>query len=248
MNKVEMYREKLKQLKDWEPFLLEESSLPGPRANIELAQAVSEEGDEPLLEHFLSFDASRAPVNSPEEFLAFCGVVGQGKLLAAGKQEVLEKLRVFAGDPRWRVREAVAMALQRFGDADMGALLNEMDTWSKGDNLLQRAVVAALCEPRLLTQPEHAESVLNILNRITELLHENEDRNNESFKILRQALGYCWSVAVAALPEAGKKAMEPWFASGDKDVKWIMRENLKKNRLVRMDADWVGHWMSRLTA
>jgi hypothetical protein len=32
---------------------------------------------------------------------------------------------------------------------------------------------------------------------------------------------------------------EKWLADPDKDVRWIMRENLKKNRLVRMDADWV---------
>lgn len=44
MGKVEDYREKLKQLDDWEPFLLDESDLPGRRANIELARAVAEEG------------------------------------------------------------------------------------------------------------------------------------------------------------------------------------------------------------
>jgi len=37
----------------------------------------------------------------------------------------------------------------------------------------------------------------------------------------------------------GKPLMEEWLASADTDVRWIMRENLKKNRLVRMDAAWV---------
>ena len=91
MNKLELYHQKLKQLKDWEPFLLKESGLPGPRGNIELAQAVAEEGNESLFEHFLSFDSARAPTNSPEEFLAFCGVLGQGKLLATGKRGTLEE-------------------------------------------------------------------------------------------------------------------------------------------------------------
>jgi len=33
--------------------------------------------------------------------------------------------------------------------------------------------------------------------------------------------------------------MQKWLASSDKDVRWIMRENLKKNRLIKMDPVWV---------
>lgn len=56
--------------------------------------------------------------------------------------------------------------------------------------------------------------------------------------VLRQALGYCWSVAVAAYPEPGRAAFSHWLASTDRDVRWILRENLKKNRLVRLDPTW----------
>jgi hypothetical protein len=248
MSKVEMYRQKLRRLKDWEPYLLQESGLPGPRGNIELAQAVADEGDEALFERLLSFDPVKAPVNTPAEFLAFCGVLGQGKLLAGGKREVLPRLHRFAGDPRWRTREAVAMALQRYGDADMEALLDEMEKWSGDDVLVQRAAAAALCEPRLLTRPGHAERVLAILDRITASLAETRDKNKEGTRVLRLALGYCWSVAVTALPEKGKSRMESWFASADKDVRWIMRQNLGKNRLTRMDAPWVERWQQRLSA
>jgi hypothetical protein len=62
---------------------------------------------------------------------------------------------------------------------------------------------------------------------------------DESFKVLRQGMAYCWSVAVAALPEAGKPLMEKWLSSPDNDIRWIMKENLKKNRLIKMDANWV---------
>ncbi|MBA3873794.1 MAG: hypothetical protein H0X30_32070, partial [Anaerolineae bacterium] len=55
----------------------------------------------------------------------------------------------------------------------------------------------------------------------------------------RKGLAYCWSVAVAALPEQGKPLMEKWLASSDKDIRWLMRENLKKDRLKRMDSAWV---------
>ena len=247
MSMVEIYRQKLKQLKDWEPFLLKESGLPGPRGNIELGQAVAEEGDEVLFERFLSFGPDRAPTNSPEEFLAFCGVLGQGKLLSAGNLEVLEKLRHFASDPRWRTREAVAMAFQRFGDTDMGTLLDEMEEWSKGDVWVRRAAIAAICEPRLLIQPKYAEQVLNILDRVTALLKETENRDKEGIRVLRQALGYCWSVAVVALPEKGKQVMERWLTIEDRDIRWIMRENLRKSRLARMDVKWVKHWQDRIS-
>ncbi len=248
MNKVEFYSKKLKQLKNWEPFLLKESDLPGPRGNIELAQAVAEVGNEALFERFLSFDPVKAPTNSPEEFLAFCGVLGQGKLLASGKREVLGKLRIFAADPRWRTREAVAMALQKFGDTNMDALLDEMEGWSQGDVWVKRAAAAALCEPRLLKQQKHAERVLPILDLITASLENIEAGDNEGFRVLRQALGYCWSVSVVAFPEKGKKIMERWFQSEDKNIRWIMHQNLKKNRLVRMDNKWVEYWKSILTA
>ena len=59
------------------------------------------------------------------------------------------------------------MALQRWGDADMAALLAEMADWAAGNPWEQRAAAAALCEPRLLKQPEHAAAVLRILDEIT---------------------------------------------------------------------------------
>jgi predicted NAD/FAD-dependent oxidoreductase len=56
---------------------------------------------------------------------------------------------------------------------------------------------------------------------------------------LRKGLAYCWSVALVANPESGKQMMEKWLEDSDKDIRWIMRENLKKNRLIRMDFAWV---------
>jgi hypothetical protein len=42
--------------------------------------------------------------------------------------------------------------------------------------------------------------------------------------------------------------MEKWIARPDPDVRWIMRENLKKNRLARADAAWTKKWAARLKA
>jgi hypothetical protein len=245
MTKRDDYRAKLRTLEDWDAYLLAESGLPGPRGNIELAQAVADEGDRARFERYLAYTADVAPVNSPYEFLAFCGVVGLGRLLAEGEDDLLGTLRRCASDPRWRLREAVAMALQRLGDADMERLIAAMREWAGGAPLEQRAAAAALCEPRLLGQPGHARAVLGILDRITASIEGVEDRRSPEFRALRKGLGYCWSVAVVALPEEGKPLMEKWLACSDKDLRWIMRQNLNKRRLARMDGEWVERWRAK---
>jgi hypothetical protein len=244
--KTENYRAQLRVMPDWDQFLLKESGLPGPRANLELVQAVADEGTLDLFQRYLSYTPDRASTNSPEVFLAVCGVVGLGRLLAEGDLDQLVVLRECANDPRWRIREAVAMALQRWGDVDMPALLKAMAVWAKGSLLERRAAAAALCEPRLLKDPKHAKRVLKLLDTITTSITREKDRKSEDFKTLRQALGYCWSVAVVALPSEGKPALEKWLRNSDPDVTWIMRENLKKNRLQRMDAKWVKKWDSAI--
>jgi hypothetical protein len=246
LNKVDTYRERLRRLDDWEPYLRAESGLPGPRGNIELGRAVAEEGNAELFDKLLSWDANKAPTNSTGEFLAFCGALGLGKFLAEGRTEALEKLRLCANDPRWRVREATAMALQRWGRVDMDAMFAEMGKWAQGSMLEQRAAAAALCEPDLLRVADNVERVLQILDRITTALTLNPDKNNSDYKTLRQGLGYCWSVAVAAYPECGKPYMERWFNCDDSDVRWIMKENLKKKRLERMDPEWTAVWRTKL--
>jgi hypothetical protein len=246
MSRIDTYRQTLRSIDDWEPYLLAESGLPGPRGNIELAQAVADEGDEPCFLHLLSFDAVSAPTNTPQEFLAFCGVIGLGRLVAEGRRDLLPALRHHANDPRWRMREGVAMALQRWGRVDMAGLLTEMDLWSRGSLLEQRAAAAALCEPALLGDAADAEYTLQILDAITQGVEQAEDRRSDAFQALRKGLAYCWSVAVAANPEAGEPLMERWLMCNDRDVRWIMRQNLAKQRLVRIDSVWTAKWLARL--
>ena len=124
----------------------------------------------------------------------------------------------------------------------MRQLIEAMRTWSLGTPLEQRAAAAAICEPRLLREEKYAREALHILDTIMTRLDWVANRHQEDFVALRKGLGYCWSVAVAALPDEGKALMEKWLGRQDKDIQWIMQENLKKNRLFRMDANWVEHW------
>ena len=219
MENVERYRESLRALQDWVPLLLAESGLPGPRANLALVRAAAEEADERRLVRLAESD---------EEFLVMCGAVGLGRLVADGNRRHLVPLRELAGDRRWRVREAVAMALQRWGDDDFSAMAAEAERWADGSPLEQRAAVAGLCEPRLLREPEAAQRALAVVERVTASLPRSRDR------VLRQALGYCWSVAVAADPEEGLKRFERLERSDDPDLRWVARENPKKARLARL--------------
>lgn len=235
MTKIDDYRQTLKKLKDWVPFLLKESCLPGPRGNLELAHAVAQEGRMQQFEQFLSFQAEE---NTPEVFLVFCGVVGLGKL-AAREPSLFDQLRPYASDRRWRVREAMATGLQLAGDQDMDLLLKEMKKWSKGNWYEKRAVAAGLAEPRLLKNPKHVKQVLQVLDEITAAMESAQDSKDESFKVLRQGMSFCWSVVVSAFPEMGKPIFEKWLSSPNRDIRWVMKENLKKNRLIKMDPGWV---------
>ena len=246
MTKADQYREALKTCKDWDAYLMQESGLPGPRGNLELAAVVADVATARQIDHWLTFDADHAPVNSPEEFLAFCGVVGVGRLIVEGQIKRWATLRRYASDPRWRTREGVAMALQRIGVADMDNLLSHLEQWLSGGWLEQRAVAAGLAEPKLLREPTQIDRALSYLDRITAAIAAATDRRAEDYKVLRQGLGYCWSVIVAARPASGKRLMERWLKSDDKDVQWVMRENLKKKRLQVMDAAWVAKWTAKL--
>ena len=100
--------------------------------------------------------------------------------------------------------------------------------------------------PCCWARPRKYGRVSAILDAITSSLMGVSDRRSDDFKTLRQGLAYCWSVAVAALPAEGKPAMEKWLQSSDRDVIWLMKENLKKNRLQRIDPAWVEHWQAQL--
>ena len=81
--------------------------------------------------------------------------------------------------------------------------------------------------------------VLQILDTITKSIVDVENRKDEGFVALKKGLAYCWSVAIVYNSDEGKKMFEKWIGCQDKDINWIIRENLKKDRLIRIDGAWV---------
>lgn len=129
------------------------------------------------------------------------------------------------------------MALQRLGDADLERLLDVVRAWANDpDPLVQRAAAAGICEPRLLGSPEAAATALEVCRSATESLavRPRATRKDTDVRVLRQGLGYCWSVAVAADPARGLAEFAKIEQSDDPDVAWVARENRKKRRLVSL--------------
>ncbi|MBN1763204.1 MAG: hypothetical protein JW878_09065 [Methanomicrobia archaeon] len=230
-------------------YLLANSNLPGPRGNLELAVTFAEVVEELFAEapeqlwRFCSqlavISADEAPVNDPKEFLPFCGACAVGALgavSAACYQEALTQLRGVAGDLRWRMREGVAMALQRLIETQSETTLTELEGWiANGDWLAMRAVAAGVAEPLLLREKQTAARALALHKKIFDRIVSVNERKSEQFTALKKGLGYTLSVVIAAIPEEGFAYMEQLIESRkqDKDIRWILKENLKKNRLAK---------------
>ncbi len=242
MGKIQGYKEELQNLKDWDEYLLKNSNLPSPRSNLELLAVAVELGSKATFLKYINIKPEDAPVNHPGEFLCTIGVAGLGKIILEERSnhELIRKLKGFAHDPRWRVREGVAMALQYIGKNDMDFLLKLTKDWIDGDLFTQRALIAGLCEPALLKNPEHSALVLEIVFYIaSEIKTHTLLRKTEDFRVLKKALSYGISVAMVYSPDKGKECFEKLMSEIDPDTRSILKENLSKKRLSVMDAAWV---------
>ncbi len=208
-------------------YLTSHSSLPGPRANLELADAFAVVADRKTILRLAA---------SADEYLRLCGTQAIGTLIT-GDPTLTEQLRQKSQDSSWRVREATARALQLVGDLDRPRLRTIVAGWIKDNNPdVRRAAVAAICEPRLLTDHTTMVAALNACTEASTSIARlpTARRTDKAVRHLRQALGYCWSVAVAADPALGLPAFNRLRTSDDADIQWIVASNLKNDRLARL--------------
>jgi len=197
---------------------------------------------ERLLDGWAALPPTVAPGSDPRVMAPATAVLTYGAVGAARpdwRDDELRKLRRAAGDSRWRVREMVAAGLQRLLAADWAPTCSALRAWpAVGEPLLARAAAAAVAEPALLTSPERAANALAIQEAATEVLRAVPlaGRRAPDVRTLRQALGYTWSVVVAADPATGFPALHRLCATADADLRWIARENARKTRLARWPA------------
>ena len=126
------------------------------------------------------------------------------------------------------------MALQQIGERDLEALKTIVTDWLPGASALEmRAIAAGLAHPPILSDGEFAafclETARSILTSISRM--DAKVRKNDSFRVLRQGMGYALSVFVAKSPVEGFTLLRKTAAVRDADLAWIVRENLKKKRL-----------------
>ena len=228
-------------------YLISNSNLPGPRGNLELADVFAEVVEDYSIRHppeiwelasrLTSVSPNEAPVNSSKEFLPFCGAVAVGvigSVHATFYQKAFTYLRKLANDPRWRTREAVAIAIQKLVVRQSKNTLKGLEAWiEKNEWLAMRAVAAGVAEPALLRDEQTARSALKLHKKIFAQILAIRERKSDEFKTLRQALGYSLSVVICAIPQEGFEYMKQLIDSQDADVLWVIKRNLKKNRLVR---------------
>lgn len=244
--KIEIYRDLMRGATDIGAFLKKNSGLPGPRGNLELAHAFAQTASSADIWRFARLEPQAAPENTPAGFVAFCGVLGLGRLIAEGDPKAEALLRTRASDPRWRVREAVATALQLVGDRDRRRFHKLAADLARGNPLEQRAAVAGVAEPRLLDSEAESRAGLRLLDAVTRSLSKAAKPLTEPDKVLRQALAYAWSVVVASHPRIGQPAMERWMSTEDPDLLWLLEQNLRKNRLQRAAPGWTSKSLRHL--
>ncbi|PJZ43829.1 hypothetical protein [Leptospira brenneri] len=226
--------------------LLKNSRLPGPRGNLELLYSFSKTATEKEIKECLSF-AKDDLHNSPEEFVVMCGIVGYCIFHKDNIKSTLTTIRKYASHNSWRIREAVAIGIQEIIENDTKQMIQNLKQWMQGNELEKRAVVAALCEPKLLKEKAAVMSLLEVLQEITMTFDETKDKLSEEQNSLRKTLGYCWSVAIVPFPTEGKSAFEKIIKSKNKHIRWIIKENLKKNRLIKMDRNWVDKILKQIS-
>ncbi len=234
-----------------ERYMTEHSALPGPRMNTALVSAFADvmgqlvtqpdmpsvERIEALLDGWAALSLVTAPANDPREVLPSAAVMTYGQVAVMRPDwwdDEIAKLHKAASHRRWRVREMVAAALQRMLAANWERTYQVLVGWLSDDGpLVIRACTAAVAEPPLLVDKTRGDDALFIqaqaINWLTNLPPER--RREEAVVVLRKALGYTLSVAIAATPKAGFALLDQLRTSADKDVQWIVRENLKKKRL-----------------
>jgi hypothetical protein len=95
---------------------------------------------------------------------------------------------------------------------------------------------------------ELARAALDLHKRILERVCRAGNRRAKPFKTLRKGFGYTISVLVQAQPEAGFAWLNRLADARDPDVRWIVRQNLKKNRLTHNFPDQVAQLTESIDA
>lgn len=235
-------------IKNLDSYLKQNSNLPGPRANLSLASCLTDfllHVEDNLIDYYLNIviswcniPAQKAPTNTPEEYLPFCGFQSLGALFFRVQKpmqdQILSLLKKGMNDERWRIKESVAIAFQFIGEKDFTILKENFSRWLPNSNFSEkRAIIASLAHPPLLKDSYNANYSLTVSDTIMSsvLRATNIEKKTEGFKVLVKGLSYALSLFVSSSPNDGFLLLDKFANTKDQIILKIILSNLNKSRI-----------------
>jgi hypothetical protein len=209
--------------------LARHSGLPGTRVNMKIVEAF---GDACLamgpavdawLVRIATIDADRAPGGSPYEIVPVCGVYAIGLRARAEPTTIERALATFdaaADDLRFRVRDAVPVALAAIGEKHGDRLARLLVDWAAG-YFQAAAALAALSSKEVLTHLHDAAATAELVTTSFRLVNEapRSAERYPGYKALVEGLPRAFGPLVRALGSPVLETVEPWIQKKDPETR-----------------------------
>lgn len=243
-----------------ENYLLEHSNMPGRMANITLVSVVADiMGSDttiasswyPTLSEWFRRETTG---DDPETLLVLCAVESFGAIYnQKNGQSLIELEHYFVdalNDGRWRVREIVTETYKRIGInsyTDLEILFN----WILQGALTpleMRGLLATVAHPDILKTTEQLNYAQMMMERAFDyyLNFDATTYSKEDKIVLKKGLSFAPSVIISKNPEQGFAFFEELIEKNEKQLKPILKNNLKKKRVESVDSEKVAELLNRL--
>lgn len=217
------------------------SGLPGTRANLTLAQAFATEcaargkAADALAFAMAEMDDVVAPGASAKEFLPLCGVLAVGARTADEpklERRALALLHDAAEDTRFRVREAVPLALARIGAARGDALVRALASWTDGF-FQAAAVLRAISDRAFLAAIDDGDAAIARLDEAYRLARDAPRAATRwpGWKALVEALGAAPAIVAGRFGVPVFDALVAWTKTEIPELRAAIEANLRGGAL-----------------
>jgi hypothetical protein len=231
--------------------------LPGPRANAGVVLAFANEcvargtSADALVTKMATLDVDTAPGASKYEIIPMCGAAALGARAASDPTALraLATLHDCAEDLRFRVRDTVAEALARIGEARGEPLAHDLASWMDG-YFHAAAVLRAISDPKWLTRISSPTVVIERLDEGFELA-KNAPRavsRYPGFKSLLEVLAVAPAEAAARFGVPVFELLARWSATKDPVLREVVEKVLSSPKLAGRYAEEITRTRAALTA
>lgn len=231
------------------------SGLPGTRANLPLARAfaaacAADVRGPALARRMASATSDEAPGGSPLEMIPLAGVLAAGACAARqrrAREDMLALLHEACDDPRFRVREAVSVALADVGAREGDALLGRVGTFADG-YFHAAALLDALASAAWLPTLTDAPGVVGLLERAFHLADEAPSAAVRwpGYKALLEALGRALAPLALRFGEPVLSSAAGFARTEDPHLREVVARGLGDERLRARFPDELGRALGAL--